>query len=69
MLKKKKKKKTGNRNEKQMNNTVYLDLSLLDHSKTVTYEFWYHYIKPKYGENAKQCYIGSFTVQVKANRI
>ena len=21
------------------------------------YEFWYDYVKPKYGENAKLCYI------------
>ena len=21
------------------------------------YDFWYHYMKPKYGENAKLCYM------------
>ena len=35
----------------QMNNSVYLGLSVLDLSKTVMYEFWYDYIKPKYSEN------------------
>ena len=31
------------------------------------YEFWYDYVKPKYGENAKLCYMGtgSFIVHVK----
>ena len=40
-----------------MNKLVYLGLSLLDLSKTVMYEFWYNYVKPKYGENAKFCYM------------
>ena len=33
------------------------------------YEFWYDYVKPKYGENAKLYYmdIGSFIVQVKTD--
>ena len=35
-----------------MNELVYLDLLILDLSKTVMYDFWYDYIKPKYGERA-----------------
>ena len=31
-----------------MNKPVYLGLSILDLSKTVMYELWYDYIKPKY---------------------
>ena len=29
---------------------------MLDPSKTVIYESWYDYMKPKYGEKAKHCY-------------
>ena len=35
-----------------MNRSVYLGLSILEISKTLMYEFWYHYIKPKYQNNA-----------------
>ena len=38
-----------------MDEPVYLGLSMLDLSKTVMYEFWYGYVKPKYGENARIC--------------
>ena len=31
-----------------MNKPVYLGLSVLDLSKTVVYEFWYDYLKPKW---------------------
>ena len=40
-----------------MNKPFYLVLSVLKLSKTVMHEFWYHYVKPKYGKNAKFCYI------------
>ena len=50
-----------------MNKPVYLDLSVLDLSETVILEFWYDYLKPKYGENAKLCYMDtdSFSVHLK----
>ena len=70
------KKKKKNRNEKAqilMNEPepVYLGLSILDLCKTVMYKFWYDYIKPKYGENAKLCYMDkdSSIVHVKADDI
>ena len=54
-----------------MNKPVYLGLLILDLSKTVMYEFWYDYVKPKYGENAKLCYMDtdSFIVHVKTDDI
>ena len=30
---------------------------ILDISKTLMYEFWYNYIKPKYRNNSKLCYM------------
>ena len=38
-----------------MNKPVYLGLSILNLSKTVMFEFWYGYVKPKYGGKAKLC--------------
>ena len=54
-----------------MSKSVYLDLPILDLSKTVMYKFWYDYLKPKYGENVKFCYMdtGSLIVYVKTNDI
>ena len=47
----------------------YLDLrlSILDLSKAVMHELWSDYVKRKYGENTKLCYMGtdSFVVHVK----
>ena len=50
-----------------MNKPVYLGMSMLDISKTLMYEFWYYYIKPKYGDREKLCYTdtGSFVIYVK----
>ena len=49
-----------------MNKSVYLGMSILDISKTFMYKFWYDYIKPKYGDKAKLCYMdtGSFVTYV-----
>ena len=40
-----------------MNKPVYLGHKILEISKIVLCEFWYDYVKPKYGEKAKLCYI------------
>ena len=54
-----------------INKSVYLGLSILDLSKTVMYEFWSDYVMPKYGGNAKLCYMdtNSFIVHVKTDDI
>ena len=41
-------------------------MSILDTSKTLTYEFWYDYVKPKYKEKAKLCYMDtdSFVIDI-----
>ena len=54
-----------------MNQPVYLGFSILDLSKTVMNKFWYDYLKLKYGENAKHCYMDtdSFIVHVKTDDI
>ena len=36
---------------------VYLGLPLIEISKTLICKFWDDYIKPKYQQNAKTCYI------------
>ena len=50
-----------------MNKPIYLGLSILEISKTLMYEFWYDYIKSKYQQNAKLCYIDtdSFAIDIK----
>ena len=41
--------------KEKMNKSVYLGMSILDITKTLMYEFWYDYIKPKYGDRTKLC--------------
>ena len=52
-----------------MNKPVYLELSVLDLSKILMYEFWY--VKPKYGKKAKLCYMDTniFIVYIKTDHI
>ena len=51
----------------KMNNPIYLGLSILEISKILMYEFWYDYMKPKYGDNVKLCYTdtNSFIMHIK----
>ena len=51
----------------KMNKPVYLGLSILEISRTLMYEFWYDYIKPKYQNDAKLCYMDtdSFIIHIK----
>ena len=36
-----------------MNKPIYLGLSILEISKIIIHEFWYHYVKPKRGQKSK----------------
>ena len=51
----------------KMDKPVYLDLSILEISKTIMYKFWYDYIKPKYQENANLYYMDtdSFIIHIQ----
>ena len=40
----------------KMNKPIYLGLSILEISKATIYEFWYDYVKSKYGNKVKLCY-------------
>ena len=40
-----------------MNKPTYLGQAILDINKTLTYEFWYDYIKPLYRKKVKLCYM------------
>ena len=55
------------RSKVKKNKPVYLGQSILDISKTLMYEFWYDYIKPKYGDKAKLCYMDtdSFFINIE----
>ena len=51
----------------EMNKPVYLGFSILGISKILMYEFRYDYMKPKYGDNVKFCYMDtdSFIMHIK----
>ena len=58
-----------NKTRVKMNKPIYLRLSILDISKILMYEFWYDYMKPKYNNNVKLCYMDtdSFVMNIKTN--
>ena len=51
----------------KMNKPIYLGLSILGISKITMYEFWYDYVKIKYQDKARLCYMDtdSFGVNIK----
>ena len=53
----------------KMNKPIYLGLSILEIRKMLMYEFWYDYMKPKYGNDVKLCYMDtdSFIMNIKTN--
>ena len=50
----------------KMNKPIYLGLSILQISKITMYEFWYDYVKSKYGSKARLCYMDtdSFVINI-----
>ena len=56
-----------NKTKVKMNKSIYLGFSIFDLSKIVMYEFWYEYMKPKYIDNVKLCYMDtdSFIMHIK----
>ena len=52
-----------------MNKPVYLGLSIPELTKILMFEFWNDYVKPKYGQKARLCYMDtdSFIVYIKTN--
>ena len=51
----------------KMNKPLYLGASVLDISKTLMYKLWYDYLKPKYEDKIKLCYLDtdSFIIYIK----
>ena len=43
--------------EVKMNRPIYLCQAILDITKILIYEFWYDYIKLKYEDKARLCYM------------
>ena len=44
-----------------MNKPIYLGQAILDISKTLLYEFWYDYLKPKSKDKVKLCYMDTYS--------
>ena len=55
----------------KMNKPIYIGLSILEISKILMYEFWYDYLKPKYDNNVKLCFMDTdnFKMDIKTNDV
>ena len=53
----------------KMNKPIYLGLCILEISKITMYEFWYDYVKNKYGDKVNLCYTDtdSLVMNIKTN--
>ena len=54
-----------------MNGPAYLELSKIELSKILMLEFWHNYVKLKFGEKGKMCYIDtdSLIVYIKKDGV
>ena len=52
----------------KMNKPIYLSLSILEISKILMYEFWYDYMKPKYNNDVKLCYMDTDSFIMNINK-
>ena len=52
----------------KMNKPIYLGLSILEISKTLMYEFCNDYMKPKYANNVKLCYMDTDSFIMNINK-
>ena len=55
--------------EVRINKPIYLGQAILDLSETLMYEFWYDYIKLKFGDKVRLCYMDteSFVMYIKTD--
>ena len=51
----------------KMKKRIYLGKSILDITKILMYEIWYNYVKPKYQDKSKLCYMDNdnFIIHIK----
>ena len=51
----------------KINKSLFPGASIIGFIKTLVYEFWYDYLKPKYGDRVKLCYTDtdSFIIYLK----
>ena len=50
----------------KMNKPIYLGFCILEISKIIMYEFWYDYVKNKYGNKVRLCYTDT-DINIKTN--
>ena len=55
--------------EVKINKSIYLGQAVLDFSKTLMFELWYDYLKPKYADKIRLCYTDrdSFIMRIKTD--
>ena len=56
-LKKSNNNRTEKKRKKDVEKTVYLGLLILEISKIIMFEFWYDYVKTKYNEKTRLCFM------------